>query len=34
MQVVVQNLESVGGQGHEAFLTSFADDVETRFGTL
>src|SRR5215469_13346944 len=32
MQVVFEDLESVGGQGHEAFLTSLADDVKASFG--
>src|SRR6516164_7372303 len=32
MQVVFENSESVGWQGHEAFLPSLAEDVETSFG--
>src|SRR6516164_3453198 len=32
MQVVFEDLKSVGGQGHEAFLPSLAEDMETSFG--
>src|SRR5215813_5131585 len=32
MQVVFEDLESVGGQGHKALLTPLADDMKTSFG--